>query len=261
MGNVQLNKELLGMGFSLVKKNADPRAIIASHAHDKCGKTHWAASAKGPVCFFNLDQGDEGVVDKLASLGKDIVIKTIKFPKPKMGEKAEERVKRYEPIYDDFRDSWYKACESKLFNTVVTDTHSHVNELLRLARFGKLEQVVPEAYGPVNAEFEELSNYPKQFPGLNAIYIHKLGKKYVKAPGQKRGEWDGTYERKGYSGMNYVAQVNLEHYRTEGGGFGIRIVNNRFQSSLDGMELEDEMCTFQFLMTQLFPDTVEEEWL
>ncbi len=50
----------------------------------------------------------------------------------------------------------FKALESKEIKSIVIDTASEAWELVRLARFGKLTQVMPQHYGPVNTEFRDM---------------------------------------------------------------------------------------------------------
>lgn len=259
----RLPPALAAAGFSLIRPNVNRRLIVNSRGHDKCGKTYWACRAPSPICYINTDQGQEGVLDELVRKGLTCGAQFDVILKP--GRKKDE----YEKTWDKFEAAFKTACESKVFRTIVIDTHTELWALLRLARFGKLSQVLPEHYAPVNSEFEEFTNYPKQFQGLNAVYIHKMSKEYKggkDASGKKeRSEWTGNYERRGYNGMDYIAAVNLEHFRytrmDETRGFGIRVLNNRLNPECDGLEFTDELDTsFAFLATQLFPDTTEDDW-
>jgi hypothetical protein len=280
----QIPQNLLRAGFSLVRSTPRRRLIISSQGvatarnpnGEKCGKTDWACRwAPEPICYFNLDRGEEGVVDKLASYGRRIVKYDVVIPNDTTRDEAKKK-EVYSKIWDKFEEDFKLACVSKYFRTVVGDTWGELWRLLRLAKFGKVKQVAPENYDEVNALFEEISNYPKspECGDLNAIYIHKLGKEYSaggrdKATGKReRGEWTGGYERKGYSNIGAIAQVNLEHYRypREGStpGFGIRVINNRLNPECDDVELDDSidssLMSFQQLAMELFPGTVEKDW-
>lgn len=274
----QIPSNLLKAGFSLVRSVPRRRLIISSQGvatarnsnGEKCGKTDWACRwAPEPICYFNTDQGDEGVVDKIAAFGRRIV----KYDVLVRPGKAQDA---YLKLWDKFEEDFRLACSSKYFRTVVVDTHGDLWKLLRLAKFGKLAQVPPEKYDEVNAVFEEISNFPKapECGDLNAIYTHKLSKEYSaggkdKVTGKReRGEWTGGYERKGYSNIGAIAQVNLENYRypREGltPGFGIRIINNRLNPECDELELDDSidssLMSFQQLALELFPGTQEKDW-
>lgn len=264
----KLKPELIKGGFKVVKPNVNPRLIISSSAHEKCGKTHWAIQAPGPVAYFNSDRGDEGVVDKL-SAGLDIAQYDIIIPPPKRGDSEESKKSKYSKIWDDFAEHFRLACESGQFRTLVVDTHGEMWGLVRLARFGKLEKVLPEHYPPVTAEFVELSQYPKSFRGLNAIYIHKLGKQYTAGKDGKRGEWNGAWESKSCGDLKYVANVNIEHFRytrddRPDPGFALKVINNRLRPELDGTVYDDsidqEFMTFKALARDIYPDTPDTYW-
>jgi hypothetical protein len=268
-----LPPDLLKLGLTKVVRSAHRRLIIASRAHDKCGKTHFACTAPGPIYYAGTEQGDEGVVDKLAqNLNKNIFKRDFIVP-PNLRDKG-----IYEKTWDQFADVWIKVCDSRKFKTVVVDNAGDLWELIRMARFGKLTQVRPEHYAPVTAEFEEVINYPKKFPDLNAIFLHKLKKEYVKSKGPNadkndRGDWSGAYIPRGCESMPYMVQANIEHFRylrsDNKRGFGIRIINNRMDGSVDGAELKDDMlddgsmidmCHFAGLATTIFPETTEADW-
>ena len=40
------------------------RLIVSIAALEKCGKTHFALTAPGPIAYFNFDIGVEGVIGK-----------------------------------------------------------------------------------------------------------------------------------------------------------------------------------------------------
>lgn len=259
--------ELAKLGLRRVVSNPHKRMIISSRAHDKTGKTHFAMTAPGPIYYAGTEDGDEGVVDRLAeTLQKVVVQKDFTIP-PNKKDKG-----LYEKIWDEFASTWVAVCDSKKFRTLVVDNTGDLWALIRLARFGKLTQVMPENYGPVTAEFEELMNYPKKFPNLNVVYIHRLTKEYKPGKdGNKRGEWTGQYEMKGCNSMPYLVQVNIEHFRylrdDNKRGFGIRIINSRLNGSTDGVELTDnfeglgiDMCNFQSLGVTMFPESTEDDW-
>lgn len=266
--NFTLPPELSRLNLSRVVKNNDRRLIVVSRAHDKCGKTHFACMAPDPVFYAGTEQGDEGVVDKIAEKYNRVIIKKDFIVPPNRKDKG-----LYEKVWDDFANTWVKVCDSGKFKTVVLDNAGDLWELIRMARFGKLTQVRPEQYAPVTAEFEELMNYPKQIRGLNAIYLHKLKKEYVKAKGTSndRGDWNGSYVPRGCESMAYLAQVNIEHFRylrnDNRRGFGIRVINSRVSGDCDGLELTDDqdgmgidMCNFAGLAMALYPGTVEGDW-
>jgi hypothetical protein len=286
VSDFKLNPELVKAGFQLVKPTEHRRFIISSAARDKCGKTHFACTLPDPICYFNLDFGDEGVLDKLVRppFLKRIARVNIQIPATKSTKErvSNEHQQKYVRLWETFNEQFLMACDSGSFRTVVVDTHDEAWALLRLARFGKLEQIMPEQYGPVNAEFSELSYYPRTKPGLNAVYIHKMGKQYTAdkkdSTGKRvRGEWNGEWEAKGFNTMSYIATLNIEHGRylkSDGTkGFCVKIVNSRDNPELDGTTFTDGeplpnpkgpvidiSCTFPFIASQVMEGTAEEDW-
>lgn len=139
---------------------------------------------------------------------------------------------------------------------LIWDTGTFGWELLRMARFGKLAQVLPHHYGPVNTEFESIFYAAEEYNKI-FIVVHKMGREY-KVGKDGKDSWTGRYERKGYSSMGFVANVALEHYRTETGGFGVRVLQNKITPATDGAELEDELCSFGVLAWKIWGEPVGE---
>jgi hypothetical protein len=264
---------LAKMGLKRVVENTNRRLILSTSAHDKCGKTHFATTAPGPIFYLNTDQGDEGVLDKCIAQHKNKVIFKKDLFVPRGKKESKQAV--YEKLWTEFIEVWEAVCDSGKFRTVVIDTGTDLWTLIRLARFGKLEQVRPENYAPVTAEFEEAMNLPKQYPTLNALYLHKKKKIYLEGKdgnGKRTSNFTGKYEPGGCSSMAYIVQVNLEHYRLDqqpdgSRPFGIRVVNNRLNPDCDGLELTSgdpdfgDQCSFKDLAMNIYPDTTERDWL
>jgi len=275
-----LPANLARLGIKRVVENPNKRLIVSTRAQPKCGKTHFATTAPGPIFYLNIDQGDEGVVDKQIAKNphKAIYKKDLFIPK---GGKDRDHAK----LWKEFTDTWEAVIDSGKFRTVAVDTAGDLWELLRLVRFGKLEQVPPEKYGPVTIEYCEMMNLPKQDPTLNAVYIHKLKKQYSRGGkkadgGQARGDWTGQWELKGCAELSYVSQVNIEQYRLDQFNgirpFGIRVIDSRVNPDCDGLELttigpgpinspEDadptmDVCDFANLGLNLYSDSEPKDW-
>lgn len=232
-------------GFKKVPIGVKHRLIASISGLEKQGKTSFALSAPGPIIYFNLDKGEEGVIDKY-SCDKEIYQKEYVFSRLGSG---------HAPLWTEFVADYYNALKSKA-RTIIIDTATDAWELIRLARLGKVAQVMPHHYGPVNAEFtlmvKEAFDYDK-----NVIYLHKFKKQYV------NDKFTGNYERAGFSGTGYLVQSNLEVYRDGlDGRFYVKVVDCRQNSDLGGMEIELSDCTtgFGFLAQLIFPDSSVEEW-
>lgn len=234
-------------GFSKASTKIVPRMIISVSGREKHGKTSFALSAPGPIIYFNMDYGLEGVVHKY-SVQKDIYVKEYRFGR---NDTADKYIALWAGLSIDFSN----ALKSKA-RTIVFDTATETWELLRLARFGKLSQVQPYHYGPVNAEYlsfiREGFSYDK-----NIIMLHKLKKEYVDE------KFTGRYEPAGFNKTGYLAQANLSVYRDGlDGGFFMRVLDCRQNSALGGLDLEvsESQSAFGFLAQLVFPETTEEDW-
>jgi len=208
------------------------RIILSISGMDKQGKTHFALTAPGPLALFSTDIGEEGVVEKFGD--KDIQLLRLEHVD------EDDPTTEAEGEFDRFKEAYYYALKGKRFRTLVIDTATEIWELLRLARFGRLTQVMPYQYGPVNKEYRELiRDAYKQ--DKNIVLIHKMKPKYVN---DKR---TGEYERSGFGDTGFLVQVNAEIYRDEDGDFVLWVQNCRKNPDLAGEELVGPMCSFDFL--------------
>lgn len=224
-----------------------PRIILSIEGLEKAGKTHFALTAPGPIAFFSLDVGEEGVVSKFDS--KDIWIMSIDRVDEDSAEEAPKEYARFKKAYVDL-------LRGDDVRTIILDTATEIWEILRMARFGRLTQVMPYQYGPVNAEYRalirEAYNYNK-----NLILIHKMKPKYVN---DKR---TSEYERAGFGDTGFLVQVNAQIYRyspEDGGEFVLYIRDCRQEPDLAGEEFVGPMCTFPFLASMVLPNMDPANW-
>jgi hypothetical protein len=197
---------------------------------EKQGKTHFALTAPGPIAYFGLDIGTEGVI------GKFVTNKTIwamEIIVPMDGVAATE-------TWNKFYSTYEAVLNMNDIRTIILDTATEAWELLRLARFGKLTQVMPHHYGPVNAEYRKLIR-AAYMSDKNLILLHKMKSVYVN---DKRTR---DYERAGFSDTGFLVQVNCQIYRDDDGIFNLYVVDCRQNSELMGEVLSGEMCNFPML--------------
>lgn len=235
--------------------------VMSLSGLDKSGKTHQALTAPGPTAYANHDTGLEGVAEKFEAKGKKLYSKDYRVRIP-AGTNDPQQVsaiayKVWEDLKADLRAAW----ASPLIRTTVVDTESDTWELCRLAKFGKLTQVMPHHYGPVNAEYANFWN--EVFDSdKNLILLGKLKEEYenIVVNGKEIGKKTGRLERVGYKQIPYIVQINAIATFSLQAGFGIQIVNCRQNSSLNGAELFGDMCSFQTLGTMVFPDSDVSDW-
>jgi hypothetical protein len=225
------------MGFDDERKD-DPRRLIASvSGREKTGKTHFALTAPGPIFFINIDLGTEGVVGKFQDTGKRVYIYDVRVPKT-----ASKDI--YVPMWENLKQIFQKVYSLK-DGSVVVDTDTEVYELARLAKFGKLSQVMPQHYTEVNNEYREVLRLAYDSP-MNSIFIHKMKPKYV------NNARTADYEPSGFGDMEYNSQVNIVMYREqnedEASEFSAFVKDCRQNKDVNGTVLRGPMCNFEFLL-------------
>ncbi len=243
------NQNMKKLGFTSAKDiKLAPRIILSLCGLEKQGKTHFALTAPGPVGLFSTDIGEEGVVDKFTE-DKDIFIMDV----ARLGEESADKAPAE---WDRFHTAYVSLLRGSDVRTIVFDTATEIWELLRISRFGRLTQVMPYQYGPVNAEYRHLIreayNYDK-----NLILLHKMKSEYVD---DKR---TGNYERAGFGDTGFLVQINAQIYRytpEDGGDFVLWVKDCRQNPDIAGQEFEGSMCSFPFLATMAMPNIDPEEW-
>lgn len=260
----KLKADMARLGFGEASDEIRKRLILLLCGREKQGKTHFALTAPDPIAYINFDVGEEGVIQKAKAMGKTIFHQKFRRPMT-FDHSGSASATGAQEEWIRFSKTWYKLIEVPGLRTIILDTETEANELIRLARLGKLSQVKPHHYGPVNAEYDSLlkSAYDS---GLNVVLIDKMKKEY------KNDKWNGNYERKGFGEMGFIAQViaQMHRYREdeleEGeswpeDSFAIRVTECRQNAALAGAEFNNAFtCNFPFLATQVYPDTDLEDW-
>lgn len=252
--------QLKAMGFSDELIETPRRLIVSSGGREKTGKSGFACTAPDPIMYVDIDIGTEGVVGKFQKAGKDIFVYQVRVPK-------EAKQDIYVPMWNDLKSRIVRAYSLKV-GTVVWDTATEAYELCRLARFGKLVQVQPHNYVEVNNEWRELLRTAYD-SSMNTIFIHKMKAVWLNSTdsqGRLRSVKTDNYEISGFSEMDYLAQVNLIHYREDaeaGTVFSVYIKDSRHNPGVAGQTLRglllprgenrtgDPLCNFDILLTMV----------
>lgn len=250
-----MEQALKQAGFTPMTAARKKRLILSIEGHEKTGKTHFAMTAPGPIAYFGLDIGDEGVVDKFLEEGKTILTADPQIRVPNAIQMSADGPKiDAADAWDKFKRAFVAAVDCKEVRTIIWDTATEVWELIRLARFGKLTQVMPVQYGPVNAEMRGLLRHAYEC-NKNFILIHKVKSVYIN---DKR---TGDYERAGFSDIGYLVQANIQtKYDQESGQFQCKILNARQNMQCTDLVLEGAFCAFPFLAQTIFTNSDLEDW-
>lgn len=264
-----LDASMLKLGFEEVKQDevTIPRMVLCTQAQEKRGKTHFAFTAPGPIGVLSTDAGTREVMRKFLP-NRRVIYKTLASAKELIADKA--GTDAVNKAWTDTRSAMEAMVGNKLVRTIVCDTATEMWELCRLCRFGKLSQVMPHHYPPVNDEFRKsILKLPYEREGLNCIFIHKEKREY-KSGKDGKDSWTGRFERAGFNDAPYIADIVLRHYRSDKldaeaneprCAFGITVMDSRYQpDTLIGVDLEGADATFQMLGFMAFPETDLDYW-
>lgn len=299
--------------FSLVE-NLPPsrRIVIAIDGRDRQGKTHFCFTAPSPIMYFDFDMGSEGMAEKFVAdsvmqgqfehAGKIIVRSRPFVVRPPEASGTESNKDNQDLAKQEWLRLWngylhglskpiiqhkgkaYKA------RTIVIDTGSEMEELMRIAWFGKLTQVASFLYRERNSIMRDLVRRALE-SDVNVIFTHKLSAEWTKNAGgdQAKQSKTGAYERKGYEEMAHLVQANLFAYRCpppgsipvvwkykpgtgephswtaaprdgSTSGFVVRCLDSRQNPELEGFEWEGEAATFANVAMLLQPGSTDADW-
>jgi hypothetical protein len=266
-------KHLKGTGFERPPEKPIERLICSIEGSQKRGKTHLALTAaakrkgnrKG-IGVLNFDEGLDGVVQKFMNEGKEVyhsIYKSkIDLPPGKRlrgQDLLDYRSEQGDQIYRSFRKDWTFALEN--FRTVIVDTATELWEIMRLKQFGKLDQVKPHHYTPINREYRDMISeaYDSE---ANVILVHKVKDEWLN---DKR---TGKKELQGFKETAFLTHCHLRVFRTprdewdppDDLGFRVEIVECRQNAELTGEILEPPMNNLPMISTMIFEDTDPDDW-
>lgn len=254
--DMQLDALIRGGRFVEADSVIQPRLVLAVAAREKQGKTHFTMTAPAPMVIFNADTGLEGVVHKFLAQGKRILVYNI--PKPDLGSKTVE--KDANRVWQSLSDAYDEALRNSAIRTIVFDTATEVWEILRLAYFGKITQVMPHHYVGCNAEFRKFLDRIYD-TDKNLLLVQKMKAEYVN---DKR---TGEYEMAGFNDTPYRVQGVVYPFRVDAKGklpdgqpvtkgtFGVRIFESRHNPVANDMYLTGELATFPFVASIIIEGT------
>lgn len=248
-------------GFRELKRDQPQRRrlIISIEGEEKTGKNHFAFGAPGPIGYHSFDYGDEGVIEKFLATGKVIHKAEYRIEVPP-GAGVQETSDKANPVWNSFNSNYTLGLTR--FRTTIVDTGTDLWEIARMAYLGKLLQVMPHHYPPVNSAYKSLFRQAYSSPG-NLILLHRLKDEWINKvdkQGKEVGIKTGTLLLAGYKDTPYETQVHLRTFK-DSDGFGALVVECRQNPDLTGMELREEMCSFSGLGQMVYPDSKEEEWV
>jgi hypothetical protein len=242
-----------GTSFKLVGNEQAPRRLIMDlHGMEREGKTTLALSAPSPIAYLQLDPGGEDIVPKIR---RKYPKKQIYLSKYYVDMRPNMTVSEVEALATPMWQRFTKDYEAALtqFRSIIVDTHTEAWELLRLAEFGKVAQIKPIHYGPVNAEFRRLLRIPYN-NSCNVIFVHKMKRTY------KDDKWNGQMERAGFGGVGYEVQIEARCFWDAEDGYQTEIINCRQNAELRGEVVPEMLNNFASIAQMVYPDSRESDW-
>lgn len=260
------HKSLEALGFQQAENTEHDRLILVLGGLEGKGKTHFALGSEDPLALINFDIGQEGVIDKF--LAKNKVIYHRQFHKPvKFTDSGAVKEDGAQAEWLALNGAWYKLLRIPDLKTIVVDTETEMWELIRLARFGKLESVQPWNYPPVNREYGSMLKAAYD-SNKSLILLQKMRKEY------KNDKWTGAFERAGFGDTRYVGQVvaHMHRYSEEEvldddpnadpvlDSYAIRIDKCRQNPALEGYEFNTRAtCNWDWLKMSILQGLIPEQ--
>lgn len=228
---------------------APQRVVMASAALQKRGKTTWGFTLPKPLAYLQLDANYEHALAKARKQYKKDDIRHLKYFADPRGDIRANNQAQFERLVRDF-----DYCVSN-FRSVLIDTASELMDVRKLAEYGRTTQIPQIYYGPIYADFRWLVKRALD-SNCNVLFIHRLKDEW------KNGDRTGDYVMEGWKGVQFDAQLYVEHHRDAEGTFVTNILECAQDAMLMGMTLSsaDDENDFPTLATRIYPDTAREDW-
>ena len=257
-----------------------PFHVLEIQGLPKAGKTHLAGTAPGKVVIQSTDGGWDGVVQKIAGYEEKFLVENYIMEIDlqaddllRSGDKkgAEEAaIKQANRIT---RETWNPLARDAHFaftdasvRTLVWDLADQINEILRLANFGRLEKVPQINYGLVNAEYKSTIAQAHKHR-KNMVLINGMKQKYrtvlTDDSKEKSVPVPGVFEARGNDSAGYLIHSQVEcRFVAAAGDQGptwyTKILMSRLNPEVTGMEVAN--VDWNTLMMLLAPAVPTELW-
>lgn len=241
-------KSLRDTGFKLAQTDTKRRLIVAADSERGSGKTNFALTFPGPIAYINIDQNEDGVVQKFQKK-KKVFVRDIVLPP--IGTKNTDAIAdKAGDIWSDFCNDYLGAVRDPAVRTVVVDTATELWELLRLSLYGKLTQVISRDYSHANAIYNQLVREIKN-TDKNLILLHKLTAEYV------NDKSTGRMKRAGFKWTGNLVQVEMDLWKVPGETFPDKfhglITKCTQQPEAEELELQGDALCYDTLLEMVFP--------
>lgn len=252
-------------GFSRATIDAYNRHRIFAQISGEpgCRKTTFGLEGPGPVAVFSLDQGLEGVVNKVLEDQPDKEIQV--WEREWYPTKDEDLQEKAIELRDEFATVYEQAVTDGHFRTVLLDKEPDFWALYRYAEFGSEANGEQRDYDALNSRYRRLINMGKA-SNCNIIFICGLKDKWgevVKRTGQKGKGPTGDRIPAGFKELNGLVHMELRFsgFGPESWALEIGKMRGPGALALAGQTFtHGEIPDFKTFAQLVFPDSEESEW-
>jgi hypothetical protein len=221
-------------------------------------KTSFWLEAPGPIVVFSLDQGMEGVVDRVLrdSPDKEIYVKEYEWM-PTQDTSQEEAIELRDRLTDDFEHA------IQIARTVVWDKEGDIWEMFRYAEFGSPNDA-PRNYPALNQRYRRLINMPKATDvnfGVIEGMKDEWGSKVNQKTGAQGAASTGRRIRAGFGELDGLVHLVLTHAGVSPSDWSLSVGKARGPGGHEVAGQTFSNLTFQELAMQIFPDSDEGDWV
>jgi hypothetical protein len=217
------------------------RLVCNIEGGEKSGKTDWfLRTAPEPVYYFCFDPNGMEIAKKIARLGRNI--SAVNFGVPDRDQKPDFHKRQWA----EFRRLLTEALAGRT-GSICVDSFTEVYDYVRLAKYGKTEQIVARNYGTIYDELNDILNEAYEAETVNFAIIHKLKPEFV------NDKSTGGMILDGWKNAPYAVQANFQLLfdpsmpaATLAGKFRIEVKNNNMNMNLNGWQSPPEMGSIPY---------------
>ncbi len=199
-------------------------------APQKRGKTRFAFTLpktfakRSGLAYLQLDNNyQHALTAARKEYGADAIQHLSYSSSDPRGDVQADARRRWERFITD-----YDYCVRKMAGVIV-DTMTELNDLRKLAEFGKTTQIMQLFYGSLYSDYRWMVKHALD-NDANVLFLHRMKDEY------KNNERTGNLKLDGWTGIVYETQMLLEHTRDDDGIFTTVIREAAQDARLIGME-------------------------
>lgn len=232
---VRTTSEDLGGKFVRIDSSLKKQVVYGAFGLEGSGKTSFGMCGPGPLAYFAIDVGHEGVVQKWVD-EKDVQLVQFEMPSKiaalaaKGSDKTDYVKKKAREVLDDFHEHYELALNSDYIRTIVIDNSSSLWELVLLAHLGKTVQIKQTSRTMPNLEMDDIVRRPlvRRDVTCNVVHILRASEIYRKDKGT------GRMGPKGYNQMGFLVQAMLECTVDKDNNFWVEVVKSTHDPKMKG---------------------------